>query len=191
MKYFHLNVVVAISIVIGQAASIPLDGCSPYDIGWHRDHPCEVCRCIAGRRRCSVRRCAAPNCDDYIVKPGTCCPVCPDDCSPFDSWLHRDPCEECRCIAGRRRCSVRRCAAPSCDNYIVKPGTCCPVCPEANDCDGHPNGSSYYKGPCEGCRCVDGKEICALVHCPNIHCDYPVYRKGQCCPTCYDRELLQ
>jgi hypothetical protein len=38
--------------------------------------PCFVCSCYEGHMTCNIRDCAAPDCDNYYVPEGQCCPVC-------------------------------------------------------------------------------------------------------------------
>ena len=101
--------------------------------------PCEFCTCVNGRPQCVIQDCAAPFCENYVTVKGRCCPVCPPrGCNPtgdifYDSngilsW-RPDPCTYCSCVNGRPSCNIRDCAAPSCPNYVIPEGECCPVCP--------------------------------------------------------------
>ena len=103
---------------------------------WQPD-PCTHCICIDGKTKCEAQSCAPPPCNNYVVPVGECCPVCPpveDDCeSEFNSNWRPDPCTFCSCVNGKPLCSVRDCAAPSCSNFVIPPGQCCPVCPNGSE----------------------------------------------------------
>ena len=104
---------------------------------WKPD-PCTYCRCVDGHPLCAVQGCAPPYCENYVAVKGRCCPVCPPgDCNPtgdifYDngilSW-RPDPCTYCSCVDGHPLCAVQSCAAPSCPNYVIPEGECCPICP--------------------------------------------------------------
>uniref|UniRef100_A0A2C9K5C6 VWFC domain-containing protein n=1 Tax=Biomphalaria glabrata TaxID=6526 RepID=A0A2C9K5C6_BIOGL len=45
------------------------------------------------------------------------------------------------------------------------------------------NGESWNDG-CRKCYCHNGLEMCSLLACPAPICNHPVFRVGDCCPTC-------
>lgn len=47
----------------------------------------------------------------------------------------------------------------------------------------HENGDSWHDG-CRLCYCYGGQEMCALISCPRPSCSTPVFRLGDCCPSC-------
>lgn len=47
----------------------------------------------------------------------------------------------------------------------------------------HDNGESWNDG-CRVCYCHNGVEMCSLISCPVPLCSNPVFRIGDCCPTC-------
>ena len=107
-------------------------------LSW-KPSPCEFCTCIKGGPQCKIQSCAPPYCENYVTVKGRCCPVCPPgNCNPtgdifYDrdgilSW-RSDPCTYCRCVNGHPSCDIQGCAAPSCPNYVIPEGECCPVCP--------------------------------------------------------------
>lgn len=120
--------------------------CPPGEVSW-RPTPCTHCSCVNGESRCVIQDCAAPYCENYVVPQGRCCPVCPPgDCNPTGkvfytnnllSWKP-DPCTHCSCVNGKTQCFVRGCAAPSCSNYIIPEGECCPTCPDLFDGPNYP-----------------------------------------------------
>lgn len=47
----------------------------------------------------------------------------------------------------------------------------------------HEDGDSWHDG-CRLCYCYGGQEMCALISCPRPYCSIPVFRLGDCCPSC-------
>lgn len=47
----------------------------------------------------------------------------------------------------------------------------------------HEDGDSWHDG-CRLCYCYGGQEMCALISCPRPSCSIPVFRLGDCCPSC-------
>ncbi|XP_067680329.1 cysteine-rich motor neuron 1 protein-like [Haliotis asinina] len=47
----------------------------------------------------------------------------------------------------------------------------------------HEDGESWHDG-CRMCYCHNGNEMCSLIACPVPRCDNPVFRVGDCCPSC-------
>lgn len=47
----------------------------------------------------------------------------------------------------------------------------------------HEDGDSWHDG-CRLCYCYGGQEMCALISCPRPYCSTPVFRLGDCCPSC-------
>ena len=112
-------------------------------VSWN-PYPCVHCTCTNGVPRCAVQDCAAPSCENYFVPKGECCPVCPPGkCKPTGEIFYNnnvlswkpDPCTHCSCINGQPQCFIRDCARPSCLNYFVPPGKCCPICPNGPEID--------------------------------------------------------
>lgn len=68
--------------------------------------------------------------------------------------------------------------------YVITPHTT----ESRNTClsvDGqlHEDGDSWHDG-CRLCYCYGGQEMCALISCPRPSCSTPVFRLGDCCPSC-------
>lgn len=68
--------------------------------------------------------------------------------------------------------------------YVITP----PTTESRNTClsvDGqlHEDGDSWHDG-CRLCYCYGGQEMCALISCPRPSCSTPVFRLGDCCPSC-------
>lgn len=51
----------------------------------------------------------------------------------------------------------------------------------------HEDGNSWHDG-CRLCYCYGGQEMCALISCPRPSCSTPVFRQGDCCPSCPGKE---
>jgi len=107
----------------------------------------------------------------------------------FSKNLYIYICYFCYVQDGSIRCERKRvlCAAVSCADPVIDPGTCCPRCP-ADTCV--VDGRRYSVGqlvpasrdPCEECRCTGGLIDCAPATCPPITCRHP--GRDSCCPTC-------
>lgn len=69
-----------------------------------------------------------------------------------------------------------------------------PITESRNTClsvDGqlHEDGDSWHDG-CRLCYCFGGQEMCALISCPRPYCSIPVFRLGDCCPSCPGEHCL-
>lgn len=145
---------------------------------------------------------------------GECCPVCNGCVSPSGKFYNNsvmwkeDDCTMCQCIEGKLHCQSEMCQ-PKCAHPLTIPGTCCPVCTEPLDKltkDPHPFQTAlspfpahdtcrveknkeygpeemWYDG-CRQCYCHSGREMCAILTCPLLHCDHPRTLPNQCCPVC-------
>lgn len=156
IRIIEMKIIAVITLLVGlcfsssNGRSLNIHECPFGEDEWNPS-PCVHCTCRDGVAQCFVQDCAAPDCDNYIVPEGKCCPVCPPNgCNPTGeifrnnynvlSW-RPDPCTHCSCVNGQSRCVIQDCAAPSCSDYVVPPGQCCPICPNGPDFGlvDHPN----------------------------------------------------
>ncbi|XP_058119411.1 uncharacterized protein LOC131261401 isoform X1 [Anopheles coustani] len=136
-------------------------------------------------QKCTCRPCPTQTCPPGFVpvvdvrgpeqtgQPGACCPHvhCERRCrsqnfpwktfSDGDRW-NEDPCVECRCEKGVRRCESPFCKSLGCSKQIKLPDQCCPVCDETDSmfCPGHANcalscrhGFQQQPSGCALCAC--------------------------------------
>ena len=99
------------------------------------------------------------------------------------SW-QPDPCTHCTCTNGVTHCTIQDCAAPSCDNYVVPTGKCCPVCLAVEDDCSSTFNLNWRPDPCTFCSCLNGKPRCLIRDCAAPSCSNYVIPPGQCCPIC-------
>ncbi|XP_048196143.1 kielin/chordin-like protein [Perognathus longimembris pacificus] len=162
----------------------------------HPRDPCQECRCHQGRASCQPRACPRAPCAHPL--PGTCCRT---DCSGCafggkeypdgaDFPHPTDSCRRCRCLSGNVQCRAR-CSPPSCAEPELRPGECCPQCPEAPASCPQPGDNVPARhqehftppgDPCSRCLCLDGSVSCQRLPCPPTPCTHP--RRGPCCPSC-------
>ncbi|XP_059841600.1 cysteine-rich motor neuron 1 protein isoform X1 [Hypanus sabinus] len=183
-------------------------------------HGCDICRC---------KRCPERPCDKYcpmgfeqdiygclICKcrdvPTTLVPpVKASSCLSMDGRWHKsgeswhDGCRECYCNGGREMCALITCSVPNCGNPAIRPGQCCPTCPEdlelwkpdqgdSSICHA-PGGEYYVEGEtwnidsCTQCTCHSGRVLCDTEVCPPILCQNPTRTLDSCCPQCPDEPL--
>ncbi|XP_078655694.1 kielin/chordin-like protein [Branchiostoma floridae x Branchiostoma belcheri] len=202
--------------IVGQCCPV-CPGCWEGDVlipvgATYQPNPCTFCSCpYAGATpSCAVMDCAPPPCENYVVPPGECCPVCP---TPIgcqheyglilpDNSFWPDPCTWCTCQEPGTEpvCyPTPGCPPPPCDdeNYVRLPTQCCPMCDtdapdgclfDPNDNFLIPVGYDYAipSDPCMVCTCpfAGGAVACSLIACPPPGCPNPVHIAGVCCPLC-------
>ncbi|KAI1897829.1 hypothetical protein AGOR_G00087300 [Albula goreensis] len=118
--------------------------------GWHDG--CRTCRCRDGREMCAVIYCPPPTCAYPSIRPGHCCPNCPDDIdarkpepvepvepvacldsggrhvADGEAW-RVEPCSRCACDGGLLLCETEGCPPALCQNPVRARDSCCPLCP--------------------------------------------------------------
>ncbi|XP_035826566.1 uncharacterized protein LOC101845560 [Aplysia californica] len=161
-------------------------------------HPrdvCQQCICAFGTVTCTRTICEDLNCRNPMPMAGSCCPVCPKQCSVGglsydDGVTFVNPaakCEDCLCRQGSVHCKRRMCPQVTCANPAQD--GCCPVC---SDCSYLglilQNGESAPdpQDPCQSCSCSQGSVRCRSVTCPPVTCSNPVM--VGCCPSCTECE---
>lgn len=174
---------------------------------------CFVCRCkeetcdmdcphgfqtdVEGRQLCKCR-----NSPDHIKPPGCLMreEECPKKCE-YGFQRSTDGCIKCKC----NRCPQGACPKTCLHGYITNDEGCklckCKDAPSPSltyppmnaGQDGkpcmsrtgalHDDGESWNDS-CRLCYCHSGVEMCSLISCSAPHCPNPVFRTGDCCPTC-------
>jgi len=107
-----------------------------------------------------------------------------------ESW-NEDACTTCFCEGEQIVCASIMCMEPYCENPIYYDDTCCPTCPEEEGCYDetetyYSNGEEWKSDDCTFCSCEQGEIYCAVIDCAPANCDNPIYKEGECCPTCPD-----
>ncbi|WAR04794.1 Y4171-like protein [Mya arenaria] len=132
---------------------------------------------------CAIQLCAVPNCPtgNTYTPPGSCCPVCGQDCSLVKCALpvcakgeerYTPPgacCQQCRPLD----CFLIQCALPKCldgQELYTRPRTCCPICRFIKKVCVHTDGKKYangetFKDKCNTCTCNDGHIGCTEIAC--------------------------
>ena len=164
--------------------------------------PCISCSCVGGRTKCQNRRrhCeAVTGCFTQTRRPGECCAQC-SPCRLNGTSLRSgerrrssgQPCQLTQCHDGvltqyRETCDP----VLACDNPVIVPGHCCPVCLNTKCRLGGldlPEGEvrTDPASPCRECRCEGGVLACSLKTCPVLACPLAlqVTQPGHCCPLC-------
>ncbi|XP_026167747.1 kielin/chordin-like protein isoform X2 [Mastacembelus armatus] len=139
---------------------------------WHVDHN-TVCGCTSGKVTCqeNIKGC---------IHAGI-------------RYEHRakwrpveNPCDVCHCLEGHVHCKREQCHTPCRSPATPPPSTCCPVCEDCSvNGQDFPNGAVIPTGDrCQECTCVNGNVVCSPLPCPELFCQNPVHRAGDCCPRC-------
>ncbi|XP_072038714.1 uncharacterized protein [Amphiura filiformis] len=112
-----------------------------------------------------------------------------------ERW-QEDACTDCTCQNGQNYCAGALCGVPRCEGNqeaVVRPGDCCPSCPEepstcvAEDGTTKSDGERWSEGPCTDCTCRNGISDCNTIQCGWPNCPggaQPVTKPGDCCPSC-------
>lgn len=172
--------------------------------------PLERCtkQCVHGRdtndRGCEICKCK--NSTTSPSKPTSshmCNTLSGSIYSDGESW--HDGCRECFCHDGREMCALITCPVPACEQPVLMPNFCCPVCvgslpnlippsePKLQVChslEGHfyVEGETWSVDDCTRCVCHNGHVLCSTQECPPLPCASPVRGSGQCCGTCPEDE---
>ncbi|KAM6973259.1 cysteine-rich motor neuron 1 protein [Aplochiton taeniatus] len=179
-------------------------------------HGCDTCRC----RKCPEVPCDLPcpmgfqqdeagclkcQCRDQSVLPtapsvrkGACLSMDGRRHASGESW--HDGCRDCYCHGGREMCALISCPVPACDSPAIRPGHCCPTCPddppphepslgETSVClapggEFFTEGESWNIDACTQCTCHSGRTLCETEVCPPLLCHSPVRTQDSCCPHC-------
>lgn len=168
--------------------------------------PLERCskQCVHGRET-NDRGCQICKCKNSTTSPSR--PTSSHSCkthsgrtySDGEGW--HDGCRECFCHDGHEMCALISCPAPKCDQPVIKPNLCCPVCPGAvptfvpllepklqvcHSLEGafYVEGETWSIDSCTSCVCHNGHVLCSIQECPPAPCLSPVKSDGQCCGTC-------
>ncbi len=164
---------------------------------WKKDD-CTTCQCVDGATICDPEICSEPECTEFVMIEGECCPLCQEDTMPCmdgeteyehgTSWKASD-CSYCSCDNSNIECSLQTCPLITCDNPIQEPGQCCEKCPGApKTCDTpkgvRNSGETWKDGVCETCTCVDGESKCQEENCPILTCANSRKVEGECCRKC-------
>uniref|UniRef100_A0A8D0C9R4 Kielin/chordin-like protein n=1 Tax=Scleropages formosus TaxID=113540 RepID=A0A8D0C9R4_SCLFO len=145
-------------------------------------NPCSECTCRDGHVLCAPVKCPEVQCQNPIIPPGECCPVCSKGCH-FQGRVYKNgsafqmPTKQhvqCSCLNGSVSChrkqlsSTRSCSymgAVYADRQVFRIRT--------------PVASS-----CRDCSCLAGRVLCVDIPCPRLTCKDQVKDPGSCCPRC-------
>lgn len=179
-----------VDIITDEACDLNSTGCQVenkfYEINESFNIDCNSCFCSEGPDGLGLVACTEMACIDG----------CYDDeknhYQEGESW-NKDLCTTCFCENSKIICASMACAQPYCDNPIYSDDSCCPSCPEEEDCYDdtetyYSNGSEWNLDDCTFCSCEQGEIYCAAIDCLPANCDNPIYTDGECCPTCPDEE---
>ncbi|XP_056020805.1 cysteine-rich motor neuron 1 protein-like isoform X2 [Ostrea edulis] len=174
---------------------------------------CYMCKCKPANCYLDCLEGYKKNSDGVEVcecaKPHSICPVmedCKKQCT-YGLKVSRNGCQKCSC----NKCPAFSCSKKCAHDYM-KNEQGCKLCkckgksrhentPSLFDVkhteksclsvDGqyHENGDSWHDG-CRLCYCYGGQEMCALISCPRPSCSTPVFRLGDCCPSCPGNVIL-
>ncbi|XP_035279890.1 cysteine-rich motor neuron 1 protein isoform X1 [Anguilla anguilla] len=184
-------------------------------------HGCDVCRCkkcpeLPCEKTCPIGfqqdelGCLICQCKDHsassvapAMKQGSCLSMDGRRHENGESW--HDGCRECYCHNTREMCALISCPVPVCASPTIRPGQCCPSCPD--DPTTHrtelsdssvclaPGGAYYVEGEtwsmdsCTQCACHSGRVLCETEVCPPLLCQSPIRTQDSCCPHCSEEPL--
>ncbi|GFO17120.1 LOW QUALITY PROTEIN: cysteine-rich motor neuron 1 protein, partial [Plakobranchus ocellatus] len=163
---------------------------------------------VYGEDGCPQCKCKGPKCDldcphgFQSDKEGQQLCKCRNKKCEYGFQRTADGCIKCKC----NRCPQTTCTKTCIHGYVSNDEGCqlckCKDAPSpsltyppmsAYDEEGkscmsqsgarHDDGESWNDG-CRICYCHNGIEMCSLIACPAPHCSNPVFRIGDCCPTC-------
>ncbi|XP_025103924.1 cysteine-rich motor neuron 1 protein-like isoform X1 [Pomacea canaliculata] len=184
----------------------------------HAINGCVICQCKT--ESCDLKCAFGKAVDESGIELCQCnalpprCPAlegCQKKCM-YGYKIGRNGCEKCRCnrcpqficlkkclhgfMFSENGCQLCKCAdAPS----FVTPSLLTPnmsaVTTLGLSCMSslgvrHEDGEIWDDG-CRLCFCHNGSEMCSLLACPAPRCDNPVFRIGDCCPSCPGIALVQ
>ena len=94
-----------------------------------------------GHIKCKQISCPLLDCDLKNSLKSECCHVCTGEClsslgkihKQNEIWTEDEDCTECKCINGKKLCTVESCKPAACKNPIKRPGVCCKICEEENN----------------------------------------------------------
>ncbi|XP_071815953.1 uncharacterized protein [Apostichopus japonicus] len=148
---------------------------------------------------CEGIHCSIPNCPEgFFVDyegPG-CCPGCTkedtNECGKHeegDMWIERDGinCMMMSCLNGEVMMAMAFCERPECEDPIYPDDSCCPVCPDTNECGKHEEGDMWIERDGINCMmmsCLNGEVMMAMAFCERPECEDPIYPDDSCCPVC-------
>jgi hypothetical protein len=122
---------------------------------------CPLCKCKPAY--CSVVEHERPSCDHPVSLMSKCGLYCPTKARGYE-------CPELLCL-----------------NPVYVDGEPCPQCPsvcqrEVRCTSPCATGYEYDNDGCMTCRCKPDR--CLSKKCLPLSCDFPVWKRGSCCPTC-------
>ncbi|KAK6181353.1 hypothetical protein SNE40_009225 [Patella caerulea] len=145
----------------------------------------EICECVELLEHCPGMDGCNKQCTYGFRKNRNGCLKCRcKSCPPFNCTK--------RCLHGYtfndQGCQLCKCSEapplPTLPSYfnLSRPGE------EGKSCmsqtgQRHEDGESWHDG-CGLCYCLSGQEMCSLISCPVPKCANPVFRIGDCCPSC-------
>ncbi|KAK3092312.1 hypothetical protein FSP39_001164 [Pinctada imbricata] len=144
----------------------------------------EQCECAKVKSRCpSLTRCNKQCTYGFKVMRNGCAKCKCNKCPPFKCTK--------KCASGfivnEQDCQICKCRDDSAPSDPSVPTTYVPGAVDRSclSVEGvrHEDGDAWHDG-CRLCYCYNGQEMCALISCPRPNCDTPVFRLGDCCPTC-------
>ncbi|XP_041929099.1 cysteine-rich motor neuron 1 protein [Alosa sapidissima] len=166
---------------------LPCDKSCP--MGFQQDQlGCLICQC-----RDQTVSSVAPS-----VKLGSCLSMDGRRHENGENW--HDGCRDCYCHNGREMCALISCPVPTCESPTIRPGQCCPSCPD--EPSSHkpvlsdssvclaPGGEYFVEGEtwnidsCTQCTCHSGRVLCETEVCPPLLCQNPIRSQDSCCPHC-------
>ncbi|XP_059510514.1 kielin/chordin-like protein isoform X2 [Stegostoma tigrinum] len=185
----------------GSSRHVMCHGCSYKGQSFHNGDSfivdtCTSCVCLNGAVSCAPVQCQALSCKDFVRRPGSCCPECPQGCADGrthnESW-RVDACTQCSCKNGNVHCQEVTCPQLTCLDQYKPAGECCAVCRPGCEYEGkqYMNGDIFSSivNPCMNCSCVRSLVRCVPLQCQPLFCSHPVEIPGQCCPRCPGCEL--
>ncbi|XP_065837394.1 kielin/chordin-like protein [Oscarella lobularis] len=155
---------------------------------------CSTCSCSYGNISCLPSPCPEISCDETILLPGSCCPICRPICiyegiryNDGDSFVPAsNSCLSCSCRGRTVNCSTLPCLV--CSHPAPKGrDECCDHCgPCVYEGTLHSDKTTFIStsDPCQMCSCKDGNVVCNSIDCPDLSCRNPVSKPGQCCQEC-------
>ncbi|XP_029637483.1 cysteine-rich motor neuron 1 protein isoform X1 [Octopus sinensis] len=151
----------------------------------------QTCKCAAAPSKCPAITSCKRRCKfGYKRTRNGClrckCHTCPyihcNKRCPFGFITNRRGCKLCMCVDEpyNRKSSTPQIPTSS---SLWLPSSC------MSNGIHYKDGDMWYDG-CRECYCREGQELCSLITCNIPKCHNPIFRPGDCCPSCAGTDTL-
>ncbi|XP_041351860.1 cysteine-rich motor neuron 1 protein-like [Gigantopelta aegis] len=146
-----------------------------------------ICECAQPQNHCPGLDDCTKRCSYGFKKSRNGCLKCRcNKCPPFNCTkrclygylLNDQGCQLCKCQEALLESTIPSISSELPDSVSEYRAVCLSASGQRHD-----DGESWHDG-CRLCYCHTGTEMCSLIACPVPRCNSPVFRLGDCCPSC-------